>query len=313
MSTAWIMLIAIGLDAALSWPATIYARIGHPVTWIGALISRLEARLNQGAARRAKGVLTAALVIGIAGGLAAVVEMSVNGIVSNKAQSALFLGLFAWPFIATRSMYDHVKAVATPLTKGDLAAARLAVSMIVGRDPSALNEAGVSRAALESLAENTSDGIVAPIFWGLVAGLPGIVAYKAINTLDSMIGHRTERYEAFGWASARIDDLVNLIPARLTGLLFALVSPHPRASWAAMMRDAKHHRSPNAGWPEAAMAGALRVRLSGPRAYNGKIAQERWVNEAGADPEAADLARGLRLYVRAMVVMALGVACLVGI
>ncbi len=145
------------------------------------------------------------------------VEISVSSFVSNKAQSALFLGILAWPFIATRSMYDHVKAVATPLTKGDLATARLAVSMIVGRDPSALNEAGVSRAALESLAENTSDGIVAPIFWGLVAGLPGIVAYKAINTLDSMIGHRTERYEAFGWASARIDDLVNLIPARLTG------------------------------------------------------------------------------------------------
>ena len=145
------------------------------------------------------------------------------------------------------------------------------------------------------------------------AELPGIAAYKAINTMDSMIGHLSPRHRAFGWAAARLDDVVNLIPARLTGLLFALVSPHPRASWAAMMRDAKHHRSPNAGWPEAAMAGALRVRLSGPRAYNGKIAQERWVNEAGAEPEASDLARGLRLYVRAMVLMTLGVACLVGI
>ena len=185
--------------------------------------------------------------------------------------------------------------------------------MIVGRDPERLDGAGVGRAALESLGESTSDGVVAPIFWGVLLGLPGIATYKMINTMDSMIGHRTERYEAFGWASARIDDLVNLIPARLTGLLFALVSPHPRASWAAMMRDAKHHRSPNAGWPEAAMAGALRVRLSGPRAYNGKIAQERWVNEAGAEPEASDLARGLRLYVRAMVVMTVCVACLVGI
>jgi adenosylcobinamide-phosphate synthase len=157
---------------------------------------------------------------------------------------------------------------------------------------------------MESLAENTSDGIVAPLFWGAVLGLPGIAGYKAINTLDSMIGHRTPRFQAFGWASARIDDLVNLIPARLTGLVFALVSSAPRRALSVMGRDAGLHRSPNAGWPEAAMAAGLGVRLSGPRVYDGHVADEPWVNAGTPDPTAGDLQRGLALYLRAMFVLA---------
>jgi adenosylcobinamide-phosphate synthase len=180
--------------------------------------------------------------------------------------------------------------------------------MIVGRDPSRLDEAGVARASLESLAENTSDGIVAPVFWGVLLGLPGIAAYKAINTLDSMIGHRTERYEAFGWASARIDDLVNLIPARLTGLLFALTSVRPREALTTMWRDAGHHRSPNAGWPEAALAGALGIRLSGPRIYGDRVADEPWVNEGAPDPTPGDITRGLTSYRFAMLALVLIVA-----
>ncbi len=201
-------------------------------------------------------------------------------------------------------MHEHVEAVAVPLDAGDLPGARRAVSMIVGRDPSQLDGTGVARAALESLAENSSDGIVAPLFWGVLLGLPGIAAYKAINTLDSMIGHRTPRHEAFGWASARTDDWVNLIPARLTGVLFAFASGRPRRALAVMRRDARAHRSPNAGWPEAAMAGALGVRLSGPRIYGDRVSAEPWLNAGAPDPGPADLRQGLALYRRGMVLLA---------
>ena len=216
----------------------------------------------------------------------------------------LIAGILAWPFIAFRSLADHVRAVARPLAAADLADAQQAVAMIVGRDPERLDEAGVARAALESLAENASDGIVAPIFWGAIFGLPEIVGYKAINTLNSMIGHRTRRHEAFGWAAARIDDVANIIPARLTGLLFAVISGRLRTSVALMLRDAKLHRSPNAGWPEAAMAAALGVRLSGPRVYTDRVADEPWVNAGAPDPTPADLLRGLALYRRAMIALA---------
>ena len=180
----------------------------------------------------------------------------------------------------------------------------------VGRDPRQLDAAGIARAATESLAENTSDGIVAPIFWGVFFGLPGIAAYKAISTLDSMIGHRTPRHEAFGSASARIDDFANFVPARLTGFLFAAVSIRPRAALATMWHDAHHHRSPNAGWPEAAMAGALGVRLSGPRIYAGLVAEEPWVNDGKPDPLPGDLNLALALYRRAMLVLAGGLLLL---
>jgi len=206
--------------------------------------------------------------------------------------------------VALRSLHDHVAAVANPLLGGDIAAARGAVSRIVGRDPAALDEAGIARAAIESLAENTSDGIVAPVFWGAVFGLPGILGYKAINTLDSMIGHRSERHEAFGWAAARIDDVANFIPARLTGFLFVLLAPRRSEALSCMTRDARRHRSPNAGWPEAAMAGALGVRLSGPRIYHGKTTDEPWLNEGARDPHPADIVGGLTIYRRAMLLLA---------
>jgi len=215
-------------------------------------------------------------------------------------------GVLAWPLVAARSLYDHVARVARPLARGDLQGGRDAVAMIVGRDPNQLDQAGVARAALESLAENTSDGIVAPLFWGVLLGLPGIAAYKAINTMDSMIGHMSPRYRAFGWAAARLDDLVNLVPARLTGLLFVAAAG---ASWKTalkvMMVDAGHHRSPNAGWPEAALAGALGVRLSGPRVYDGALSSEPYVNAGAADPSPYDLARGLVAYLWAMGIMGL--------
>ena len=297
------MLVAMLLDSMIGWPARLYAAIGHPVTWIGALIRRLDLALNHDAApdfsRRIAGVATALVVIGVASGVAWALQCALPagwlGIVIG--------GVLVWPLLALRAMYAHVAAVVSPLQSNDLAQARFAVSMIVGRNAAVLDEAGVARAAMESLAENTSDGIVAPLFWGAVLGLPGIAAYKAINTLDSMIGHRTPRFEAFGWASARIDDLVNLIPARLTGAVFALVSAAPRQAVNVMWRDAGLHRSPNAGWPEAAMAAGLGVRLSGPRVYADWVADEPWVNAGAPDPTPADLQRGLALYLRAMFVL----------
>ena len=178
--------------------------------------------------------------------------------------------------------------------------------MIVGRDPNQLEEAGIARAAIESLAENASDGVVAPLFWGALLGLPGIAGYKAINTLDSMIGHRSERHEAFGWAAARIDDVANFIPARLTGFLFAFAGDiencRVRCHACSGMRG--RHRSPNAGWPEAAMAGSLGVRLCGPRVYDGKLAAEPWLNGMGREPAADDISRALEIYIRSMLIVA---------
>ena len=312
MSFTLAMLVAMAIDAAIGWPEALFRRVGHPVTWLGALIHALDRGLNRDGdapgRRRLAGIAAAGIVILLAGGIAAMVQRALP----DTLWASVVIGALAWPLVALRSMHQHVRAVALPLAAGDLAAARQAVAMIVGRDPTRLDGAGVARAAIESLAENTSDGIVAPLFWGALLGLPGIAAYKAINTLDSMIGHRSARFLHFGWASARSDDLVNLAPARLTGVLFALASRAPVAAMRCMGRDARHHRSPNAGWPEAAMAGALGIRLSGPRVYGDRIAHEPWVNDGAPDPTAGDLARALALYRRAMVGLALCLAALAG-
>ena len=307
------MLVAMAVDCVMGWPDAIYRRIGHPVTWIGALIRRLDAAMNRETdtdfTRRILGILAAMIVVGAA----ALPGYLVQSLLPGGWLAALCIGVLAWPLVALRSMHDHVAAVAKPLIAGDLDGARYTVSMIVGRDPSVLDTAGVARAALESLAENTSDGIIAPLFWGAIFGLPGIAAYKAINTLDSMIGHRTPRHNAFGWASARIDDLVNLAPARLTGVLFAVASDRARASLSVMWRDASQHRSPNAGWPESALAGGLNIRLSGPRVYHDHIADEPWLNGVAPDPVPQDMARGLSLYRRAMALAAGLLAAIAGL
>jgi adenosylcobinamide-phosphate synthase len=205
----------------------------------------------------------------------------------------LVIVLVATAGLAQRSLFVHVKNVLTALRSGDLAAARQRVSMIVGRDTRQLDAGGVSAAALESLAESFNDGVVAPAFWLALGGLPGLFAYKALNTADSLIGHKEERWRAFGWAAARADDVVNLVPARIAGALLVF------AGWAGllvMFKDASKHASPNAGWPEAAMAGALGVRLGGPATYDG-VSHERPVFGAGPVPGVADLGRGLRVYV----------------
>ncbi|WP_050421862.1 adenosylcobinamide-phosphate synthase CbiB [Bradyrhizobium tropiciagri] len=304
MGFAGAMAVAMAVDALIGWPAWLFARIGHPVTWLGRLIHLLDTGWNRAsdppALRRAAGVAAAVLVIALATALG----WGVQSALAPGWLHVVVVGVLAWPLVALRSLHDHVAAVAHPLVSGDIAAARSAVAQIVGRDPATLDDAGIARATIESLAENASDGIVAPVFWGALFGLPGILGYKAVNTLDSMIGHRTERHEAFGWAAARIDDVANLIPARLTGVLFVLLAPNHSQAWSCMLRDARRHRSPNAGWPEAAMAGALGVRLSGPRFYHGSIADEPWLNEGARDPAAADVLIGLKLYRYAMILLA---------
>ena len=298
------MLVAMAVEGALGWPDALYRRIGHPVTWAGALIRWADQTLNRESdpfwLRRALGVLVCLGITAVAWGLAAlVVSWLPQGLFG-----AILTGVLAWPLVASRSLYDHVARVMRPLAQGDLAGARGAVAMIVGRDPMTLDSAGVARAGLESLGESASDGVVAPVFWGLVFGLPGIAAYKAINTMDSMIGHLSPRHRAFGWAAARLDDVVNLIPARLTALLFVIAAGRTwRRALAVTWADAGHHRSPNAGWPEAALAGALGIRLSGPRVYDGEVTVEPWVNAAGHDPSAGEMQQGLRLYVRSMLAL----------
>lgn len=300
------MLVALVVDALIGWPDRLYDRIGHPVTWLGAVIDWADKGWNREgdsfAKRRFFGVLTCLGVTALAAFVAQVFVWALP----EGLWGAVLTGVLAWPLVASRAMYVHVAKVARPLAAGDLQGARDAVAMIVGRDPNRLDGAGVARAALESLAENTSDGIVAPVFWGVIFGLPGIAGYKAINTMDSMIGHMSPRFRAFGWAAARLDDVVNLIPARLTGLFFVLAAGRNwRQAAKVMIADAGHHRSPNAGWPEAALAGALGVRLSGPRVYDGALSAEPWVNAGGREASAMDLARGLDLYLRAMGVMGL--------
>ena len=304
MGFAGAMVMAMAVDALMGWPSPLFERIGHPVTWLGRLIGAIDRGWNRAgdppALRRAAGVAGALSVIA----LSVASGWMLQSLFPSGWIQIVLVGVLAGPLVALRSLHDHVADVATPLLAGDLARAREAVSRIVGRDPTALDEAGIARAAIESLAENASDGIVAPVFWGALFGLPGIWGYKAINTLDSMIGHRNERHEAFGWAAARIDDVANFIPARLTGFLFVLLAPRRSEALSCMTRDARRHRSPNAGWPEAAMAGALGVRLSGPRIYHGSATDEPWLNGDARDPHAADISEGLAVYRRAMLLLA---------
>ncbi|WP_421925634.1 adenosylcobinamide-phosphate synthase CbiB [Neoaquamicrobium sediminum] len=295
-----IAFLALLIETGLGYPDRLFRAIGHPVTWIGRLISWMDGRFNRAASpstRRMAGIaaLLTLLAVSIAAGL--VLQRLLAG-----WAGLLLLAVLASSLLAQRSLRIHVESVAAALETGGLDAGRIAVSHIVGRDPQSLDEAGVSRAAIESLAENFSDGVVAPAFWLALAGLPGGIAYKAINTADSMIGHRTPRHLAFGWASARLDDLVNLPASRLCALLIcaaaALVpGASPAEAWRAVWRDARYHKSPNAGWPEAAMAGALGLALAGPRSYGGVLVDDVFMGEGGRrEADAADIRRALRLY-----------------
>ncbi len=296
------------VDNFMGYPQALQKLIGHPVQWIGKLITYIDDGLNDPDVppeqNRRHGILAVILLCGAVGIptwiLAKTLSQFSFGWIINVA--------IATAFIAQKSLRDHVSAVDRALGQS-LHAARTEVSKIVGRDPHALDESSIAKAALESLAENTADGITAPIFWYALLGLPGLIIYKAINTADSMIGHKSEKYLHFGWAAAKLDDLVNLPASRLTGLMFAAAAllnskASAKAALTAMWRDANKHQSPNAGWPEAAMAGALDVRFGGPRRYDGELVDLPFMGE-GRDVEAPDLRRGLELFDHALIVLLL--------
>ncbi|WP_371418041.1 MULTISPECIES: adenosylcobinamide-phosphate synthase CbiB [unclassified Acidisoma] len=294
---------AVALEAALGYPDTLFRRIRHPVSWVGALIARLDTSVNDpvvsDARRRFRGVAALLLILLIV--VLAMVLLQVLALrLLGRWLGLLLLALFASSLLAQRSLHTHVAAVAGGLERGGVDAGRVAVAQIVGRNPAFLDEAGICRAAIESLAENFSDGVVAPVFWGACCGLPGMATYKAINTADSMIGHRTSRHLAFGWAAARLDDVVNLPASRLSAALLLFAALVTGGDWRsgarAIGRDAGHHRSPNAGWPEAAMAGVLGLRLAGPRVYGETLVEDGWMGDGRAALTAADIRAALRLY-----------------
>lgn len=306
------------VELGFGYPDRLVRAIGHPVIWIGQLISFLDRQLNRATLsdiqRRILGVAALIVLVGVPAAIAFAISMAVSAL-----PFGIILGaILGSSLLAQRSLARHVKAVADALDQGGLAAGRRAVSMIVGRDPDQLDEAAVCRAAIESLSENFSDGIVAPAFWLGVGGLAGGVAYKAANTADSMIGHRTPRHEAFGWAAARFDDLINLPASRLTGLLLvaaAAIVPgaDPKNAWRALRRDSGKHRSPNAGWPEAAMAGALGLALAGPRVYGGMLVEDHMMGDGRREATAEDIRRALKLFWTADLIMVAAFALLAAI
>ena len=305
---------ALVIEYFIGYPQSLQRAIGHPVEWIGKLIAYLDEGLNDPDSepndQRNHGIFAVAalcLAVGVPAFLIEILLLSFHyGWIINT--------LLATAFIAQKSLRDHVTAVARTLPQS-IVSARKEVAKIVGRDPSTLDESGVAKAALESLAENTADGITAPIFWFAIAGLPGIVVYKAINTADSMIGHKSEKYLHFGWAAAKLDDLVNLPASRLTGLLFAGAAwlkskTRAQAALNAMWRDAGKHQSPNAGWPESAMAGALDLKFGGPRNYDGETVQLAYMGDGRRQMTATDIDKGLELYDRALLILLAAAAAL---
>jgi adenosylcobinamide-phosphate synthase len=304
-----LLLLAAGLalDGVAGDMPALFRRVPHPVVLAGRAVAFFDRKLNRDtrseAARKGRGAVTVVVLVGGAALLGLLIQLLCRG---SLIGAAVEIGLIA-VLVAQRSLFEHVAAVAAALAGGGLAAGRAAVRHIVGRDPDSLDGHGIARAAIESLAENFSDAVVAPVFWYLLLGLPGLFAYKTANTLDSMIGHRTPHYRSFGWAAARLDDVLNLVPARLAGVLIAAAAvfakdSRPDRALAIMLRDARKHRSPNAGWPEGAMAGALGLALAGPRRYADGLVADPWVGEGTARAVADDIARALRLY---------AVACLI--
>ncbi len=311
-----VLLIALILDRLIGDPGSIWSRVPHPVVGLGKLVGVFDRGLNDpevsGAARARRGFLAIALLVIFSLAAGYLMEFLLGMI----GTAGLFIEALAVAILlAQKSLVDHVRAVGDGLCDDGLDGGREAVSLIVGRDPETLDESGVARAAVESLAENTSDGVVAPAFWYAVFGLPGLLAYKIINTADSMIGHRSERYLAFGRSSAVLDDIVNWIPARLTGILISFADGslrgprRARRTFVVMFRDARLHRSPNAGWPESAMAAAIGVALGGPRYYDGDLTDDPYLNVAGRHlATEKDIEIAVAVFWRTMSVLAVIVA-----
>ena len=292
---------ALILDATIGWPKSLYAKIGHPVGGFARIINACAHWGNRDqwpdTTRRCTGLLTVAILVTIVGGIAYMAQFWLTYWLGKYAWIAI--AVLAWPALAQRSLMEHVRPVAEHLATGNTFTARQAVGMIVGRDTETLDSPGLARAAIESLAESFCDGVVAPLFWLLVGGLPAVWAYKAINTADSLIGHKEPPWGAFGWAAARSDDALNFIPARLAGCILCIAGG---GGWRIMLRDARKHASPNAGWTEAAMAGALKLRLAGPIRYDGITHIKPWIGDGNARAAAMDIVRAMRIYGRACLI-----------
>ena len=289
------VLLALVLDFFMGEPKKIWDRFPHPATLMGRLVNWLDETLNKGSQRRTKGFFTVIVLVLIA---------FIPGLIFEKLNNIPVLGvgvnvieiIIAAILIAYRSLIDHVNDVATAL-QTDLQQGRNAVSLIVGRDTRQMTESDVSRATIESAAENFSDGVVAPVFWFLILGLPGILIYKMINTADSMIGYQNQKYANFGFAAAKLDDVLNWLPARISA--FIICSVHfDRLAFDVVFEDADLHRSPNAGWPETSVAASIGVKLSGPRIYDSVKTKDPWLNSDGRNPTGYDLFSGLRLFDR---------------
>lgn len=312
----FVLTLALVLDALIGDPDWLWRRLSHPVVWIGSAISMLDVRLNKtrdsAYERKLAGVLAVLFLVAGALLVAGILRLALNLLPAGLLLESLLVSTL----IAQRSLWQHVGRVGAALTTGGLVEGRKAVAMIVGRNPDSLDDAGVCRAAIESTAENFADGIVAPAFWFALFGLPGLIVCKTINTADSMIGHRTQRHAAFGWAAARLDDLVNLVPARLAGVLLALCAPRVGGgavhSLTIMWRDAGLHRSPNAGWPESAMAAGLGIALGGPRRYGEELVDEPFLNGGmRALVRPADIGRAMHVMAAACLLQFLIVCALV--
>jgi adenosylcobinamide-phosphate synthase len=298
-----LLLLVAGLviDALFGDMPAVFRYVPHPVVLAGRAVGFFDRKLNRETrsevSRRERGIVTVVVLVGGAALIGLIVERVCRDSLVGGIVEAVVIGVL----VAQRSLYEHVASVAAALSTGGLAGGREAVRHVVGRDPMSLDAHGVARAAIESLAENFSDGVVAPVFWYLLLGLPGLLAYKMANTLDSMIGHRTPHYRAFGWAAARLDDVLNIVPAPLSGVLLALAAvfaknTRPGHALAIMLRDGRKHHSPNAGWPESAMAGALGLALAGPRRYPEGLVADPWLGDGSARAGTSDISRGLQLY-----------------
>jgi len=308
-----LLVLALVLDAAVGGMGPIFKLLPHPVVVTGRLVSWFEHKLNRDnrsqVDRAMRGALVVCVIVVMAGAVGWGVQwLSLHHDFGWAVELFLLIAL-----LAQRELYSAVRRVLMALKRGGVEDGRRAVSEIVGRDPAQLDEHGVCRAAIESLAENFSDGVVAPVFWYVLFGFPGLLIYKTVNTLDSMIGYKNERYHAFGFTAAKLDDVLNLVPARLAGLILtsaALITPkaNPARAFKTMWRDASKHNSPNAGWPEAAAAGALGLALAGPRKYPHHTADAPWIGDGTAKARATDIDRALYLYVVACLINALIVA-----
>ncbi len=298
-----IIILALLIDILIGWPNKLFTIIGHPITWIGKAISFLEKTLNKQQfsmiQKRAFGILML-LFLNFPIVISATFLMS---FLKELPFNIIIQAILIWPFLAVRSLYTHVYDILQKLERDDLGSARLALSKIVGRDVKNLNEEQICKASIESLSESTSDGVIAPIFWVLVFGFPGILFYKVVNTLDSMVGYKNERFQDFGWASARLDDLINLVPARLTAILISSLTSNPLKAFLFASKNSVASPSPNAGWPQSAMAYALKINLMGQKTYNGLIINQPSINENAPAPKRRKLREALNFYKKTVILV----------